>query len=82
MQNKVKIEPIDIPETKLEILKGLIENYDEIDTMKRDLIRKNVGGACSICQGFPTKKVTRQLRGALLIERYCNECFSKSGINV
>jgi hypothetical protein len=34
MKNKVHIESIDIPKNKLEILKGLIEKYDAIDTEK------------------------------------------------
>jgi hypothetical protein len=70
---------LNIPKNKLEILKGL-EKYDGVDTKKRDLIRKNIGGVCSICQGFPTKKVIHRLRGALKIEWYCDNYFSKSGI--
>lgn len=80
MKNKISIESVIIPKDKLDILKALVENYEGIDTKKRDLIRINVGGSCIVCQGFPTKKITHRMRGALKIEWYCETCFSKSSL--
>ena len=43
------------------------------------LIRKwTGGGACHGCNGIPTWKVTYDVKGAKLVEWYCDECFKKA----
>ena len=42
---------------------------------------KIIGGFCVLCAGIPTKKVTHDMDGASLIERYCDKCLEKVRIN-
>jgi len=79
---KVKIESIDLTEDQINKL-NRIKNSTKMITHKgryREMV-KIIGGFCILCAGIPTKKVTHDMDGASLIERYCDKCFEKVRIN-
>jgi len=75
---KPKINRIHIPKDKVEYLKKVIDNSVGTESKTSEIIRKNIGGVCTICHGIPTTKVTYQMRGIIKIEWYCDKCFSMS----
>lgn len=42
---------------------------------KQKMMRKYYGGTCIRCGNVPTKKVSYQIDGGALVERYCDNCF-------
>lgn len=63
---------------KINECKLLINTYSKTNYNK---IKKIIGGFCVICADIPTKKISYDCDGALLVEYYCDKCFSKSGID-
>jgi RNase P subunit RPR2 len=45
------------------------------DKQRNLIIRKWAGGVCVRCYKIPSKKVSYQIEDALLVERYCDNCF-------
>jgi hypothetical protein len=71
-----KMESILIPANKLQELNRLLSSND-YEGKKRIMIRKLAGGTCHACSGIPTKKLSFDVKGASVIECYCNSCFDK-----
>ena len=44
---------------------------------KYETTRRYAGGVCCGCEGIPKKIVQYDVKNAILIERYCNSCFTK-----
>ena len=72
---KPTITPIVIPDDKLQFLKKKLEDPNLSLYLKRNYIRKIMGGHCAICQKIPTKIASYDMDGISLIERYCDKCF-------
>jgi len=72
---KPTITPIVIPDDKLQFLKKKLEDPYLSLHLKRNYIRKIMGGHCTICQKMPTKIASYDMDGITLIERYCDKCF-------
>jgi hypothetical protein len=72
------IEDIIISEEDKQRLDKVLDpksKYSKI--IKQEAIRKISGGFCFLCEKLPTRILKYQLEGAMLIERYCKECYDK-----
>lgn len=65
---KPKIIPLKVDKEKLEQLKKILDDKDEIYFHKRDAIKK-LTGMCSICGGIATKILSYDVEGAQLIQK-------------
>ena len=74
MNKEPKIEEIEISSEDIAKLKGSIKrSYAE----KHRVIRRYMGGYCTICQGIPKFKVSYDINGAQLVDWYCAICWQK-----
>ena len=73
-------------EPKVEEIKITSENRRELELeLKRTMtaegknraLKKYAGGICSTCGELPTKKITYDADGVLVIERYCDKHFER-----
>jgi hypothetical protein len=46
------------------------------DKTRYAIIRKYVGGVCTLCKDIPVKKISYDIGGALFVEFYCQKCFT------
>ena len=77
MKSKPLIKPIIVDKEKLEELHHILRTRKLTRERRYDEIKKYVGGVCSVCEGIPTKILSYDMKGAELIERYCDECIKK-----
>ena len=64
-------------------IKNIIIDIDQLNKELRSksekyrnfIIRNYAGGYCLSCYEIPTKKVSYDIGDALLVERYCDNCF-------
>ena len=73
---KVKIEPLIIPQEKLQELKTVLANPKLADVHK-SFVMSRLTGHCAICGKLPSHIATYRKYGAIVIERYCDECLVK-----
>ena len=73
---KPTIEDIIIDPEKLEELKEILTSNSYKENRIKSM-RAIAGGPCFSCGGIPNRILKYQLEGAMLIERYCQECFSR-----
>ena len=71
--NHAKIEPLIIPQEKLQELKTVLANPKLADTRKSFVMRKLTGSFHS-CGQMATQIAKYRMYGAAVIEKYCNEC--------
>lgn len=45
------------------------------DKERKRIVRKWAGGVCIRCYNIPSIKVSYQIDGGILVERYCDDCF-------
>jgi len=76
VRNNGRVEKLDIPPDKLEEAKKFLNSARMSSAMKRDLMRELKMGRCCVCENFATHKVSYDIDGATLIERYCEKCVS------
>jgi len=74
---KPTIEPIVIPEDKLNKLKQVLNSKNTSPFMREKRIRQIAGGLCCLCDGLPTQILKYKLEDATLIEKYCDKCLPK-----
>jgi hypothetical protein len=59
-------------------------NYTMTPTLRKELIKKGIGGLCLCCYEIPTKVVCYDMLdseiNSKLVERFCKSCFSKCSI--
>src|SRR5215510_4023328 len=70
------IREIVIPPDKLEYLKK-VEKSKVTEVMKQNIIKKVSGGLCCLCRGIPKHKVIYRIEGAVIIEKYCENCIKR-----
>ncbi len=76
-RGKPVVTPISIPADQLEMLNKFLSDKNTLHTNKTKMIRNIAGGYCRCNEPkIPTKKVIYQLKGAQLVEWYCDECFN------
>jgi hypothetical protein len=71
-----KIEPLIIPQEKLDELKVVMENPKKTDISKSTIMRK-VTGACHSCGEMATQIATYRKYGLTVIEKYCDQCLAR-----
>jgi hypothetical protein len=72
-----KIEPLIIPEEKLEELKTVLAD-PKLPDARKSFVMRGISGSCSVCGKLPSHKVTYCKYGATIIERYCDECLERT----
>lgn len=77
MTPKFSIEEIKITQGQLHDLKSKLKKSSINSNGRNDIIKKYAGGVCIICGNVPSKMISRDVGGATLIERYCEDCFKK-----
>lgn len=78
---KPTITPIIIPDDKLQFLKKKLDDPNLSPYLKRNFIRKIMGGHCAVCKKMPTKIVSYDMDGVSLIEIYCDKCLISGNEN-
>jgi hypothetical protein len=74
--NHAKIEPLNLPQEKLDELKTILADPKKPDLHKHMMKRSN-SGTCLICGQMPSHIAKYRMYGAIVIERYCNECLAR-----
>lgn len=70
------IEPLIIPHEKLQELKKVLANPKLPDAHK-SFVKRQISGTCAICGNLPSHIAIYRKYGAIVIERYCDECLVK-----
>lgn len=73
-----KIEEIKLSKKIKEEISSLIKRDSLTTEVRNRIIKQYAGGVCLICGGVPTKKITYDVDGAILIERYCGKHFKST----
>ncbi len=68
-----RIEPLNIPQEKLDELKTILAIPKKPD-MHKSFMMRQISGTCLICGKLPCKIAICRKYGATIIERYCDEC--------
>ena len=74
---KPVIEPLNIPQDKLDELKALFANPKQPDLHKSVVLKKVSGGACLSCGSIPSHIVKYKVYGMTKIEKYCQSCLER-----
>jgi hypothetical protein len=74
---KPTIEDIIISKENLERLNMILTSNSPWKENKAKSMRMIAGGPCFSCGAIPNKILKYQLKDAMLIERYCDECFKR-----
>jgi hypothetical protein len=56
----------------------LIKRNSLTTVVRNRIIKQYAGGVCLICGDVPTKKITYDVDGAVLVERYCSKHFKST----
>ena len=71
-----KIEPLIIPQEKLQELKAVLADPKLAD-VRKSFVMSRISGHCLSCGNLPTKIVKYRMSGITKIEKYCDECLAK-----
>jgi hypothetical protein len=71
-----KIEPLRIPQEKLDELKAVLADPNLPDVLKTMMISRTCG-SCHSCGQMPTQIATYGKYGAIVIEKYCDQCLAR-----
>lgn len=79
---KPVIEPLNIPQDKLDELKALFANPHHPDLHKSLVLKRVSGGTCCSCgslefSGVPTHIVKHKMHGITKIEKFCTQCLKR-----
>jgi hypothetical protein len=75
-----KIEPLIIPEEKLQELKAVLADPKLADVRKSFVMRR-ISGTCLVCGQMPSYLATYKMLGITRIEKYCDECLARINKN-
>ena len=79
MKASPKIEEIKMTRKQQEELQYLLKRPSLTEEGRTNVIKKYSGGVCLICGDIPKKKITYNVDGAQVIERYCDKHFENKG---
>ena len=68
------IEPLIIPQEKLEQLKKIMDS--NLSEIQKKNTRRQISGTCSLCNKVPTKITKHRRFGVIVVEKYCDECLA------
>ena len=72
-----QIEPLIIPQEKLDELKTVLANPKLADVHKHTVMRQ-ISGTCHSCgEKIPLHIVKYRMRGITVIEKYCDDCLRR-----
>jgi len=77
-KSEPKIEKIKLSRKIKEEISLLIKRDSLTTVVRNRIIKQYAGGVCLICGDVPTKKITYDVVGALLVERYCSKHFKST----
>ena len=74
---KISIEPLIIPEEKLQELKKVLAN-PKLPELHKHMVMRTMPGHCHSCsEKIPLHIVKYRMRGITVIEKYCDECLAR-----
>ena len=73
LNSKTKIEPLIIPQEKLEVLKAVLADPKK-PSMHKSFVMRQISGTCMVCGQMPSQIAKYRMYGATIIEKYCDEC--------
>jgi hypothetical protein len=78
MNLKIEIEPLNsyVSQEKLDELKAVFEN-SKLSEYQKNNRKCQISGSCCIDGKIPTKIVKYRTYGAIIIEKYCDECLAR-----
>ena len=77
-KSEPKIEKIKLSRKIKEEISLLIKRNSLTTVVRNRIIKRYAGGVCLICGDVPTKKITYDVDGAVLVERYCSKHFKST----
>jgi hypothetical protein len=73
-RGKPLIESVIISDDKREKINEILTStFNSANRQSR--LRELAGGFCIVCNGIPSKKAIYDMKGAKLIDYYCDNCF-------
>ena len=78
MKHDPKIENIKITKNQLDEIASLLKKESLTTEFRNRVIKAYAGGVCVICGYVPSKKITYDVDGAQVVERYCDKHFKSS----
>lgn len=73
---RAKVEPFIIPQEKLDEFKAVLADPSWSDSHKSMMMRK-LSGSCHSCGQMATQIATYRKYGAIVVEKYCDECLTR-----
>jgi hypothetical protein len=70
------IEPLIIPQEKLDELKTVLANPKLAD-VRKSFMMSRISGHCLVCGNLPSHIAKYRMNGITKIEKYCNECLER-----
>ncbi len=70
------IEPLIIPQDKLDELKAVLADPKSPD-FRKSVIKKQISGTCLVCGKVPSHIAKYRMYGVIVIEKYCDECLDR-----
>lgn len=77
-KSEPKIEKIKLSRKIKEEISLLIKRNSLTTVVRNRIIKQYAGGVCLICGDVPTRKITYDVDGAVLVERYCSKHFKST----
>jgi hypothetical protein len=77
---KPVIEPLNLPQDKLDQLLKLLADPNQPDMHKSEMI-KHTSGACLRCGGIASHIAKHKMSGITRIEKYCDDCLIRMVTN-
>jgi len=70
------IEPLIIPQDKLDELKAVLADPKSPD-FRKSVIKKQISGTCLVCGKVPSHIAKYRMDGVIVIEKCCDECLDR-----
>jgi hypothetical protein len=67
------IEPLIIPQDKLDELKAVLAN-PKLPDLRKNTMKRQISGTCLVCGNLPSHIAKYRRFGVTIVEKYCDEC--------
>ena len=71
------IEPIIIPEEKLQVLQAVWDN-PKMPDLRKSYMMSRIAGHFLVCGNLPSHIAKYRMNGITKIEKYCNDCLERA----
>jgi hypothetical protein len=75
-KTKIEIEPLNLPQEKQDELKIILAD-SKLSEYQKNTKKRQISGSCCIDGKIPTKIVKYRRYGAIVVEKYCDECLER-----